>query len=67
MFRRLPVPSPQALEGLIQTISQRIGSCLEREGLLGRDIDNSYLQLEPPDESALLAWRTYRRVMSRAR
>lgn len=47
MFRRLPVPSPQALEGLIQTISQRIGSYLEREGLLVRDIDNSYLQLEP--------------------
>lgn len=53
MFRRLPAPSPQALEGLIQTISQRIGSYLEREGLLVRDIDNSYLQLEPPDESAL--------------
>lgn len=39
VFRRLPAPRPQALEGLLQTISQRAGACLEREGLLVRDIE----------------------------
>lgn len=53
MFRRLLAPRPQALEELIQTISQRVGAYLEREGLLVRDIENSYLQLEAPDESAM--------------
>ena len=53
MFHRLPPPSPRALEALIQSISQRIGAFLEREGLLVRDIENSYLQLESPDDSAL--------------
>lgn len=33
--------------------SQRVGAYLEREGLLVRDIGNSYLQLEAPDESAM--------------
>ena len=53
VFHRLPPPSPRALEALIQSISQRIGAFLEREGLLVRDIENSYLQLESPDDSAL--------------
>jgi len=43
VFRRLPAPRPQALEQLIQTISQRVGAFLEREGLLVRDIENTYL------------------------
>jgi hypothetical protein len=53
MFHRLPPPSPRALEALIQSISQRIGAFLERQGLLVRDIENTYLQLDPPDESAM--------------
>jgi len=53
VFRRLPAPRPQALEGLIHTISQRVGAYLEREGLLVRDIENTYLQLSAPDESAI--------------
>ena len=53
VFRRLPAPRPQALEQLIQTISQRVGAFLEREGLLVRDIENTYLQLDPSDDSAL--------------
>jgi len=53
VFRRVPAPRPQALEALIQTISQRVAAYLEREGLLVRDIENTYLQLEPPDESAM--------------
>jgi len=53
VFRHLPAPRPQALEQLIHTISQRVGAYLEREGLLVRDIENSYLQLEAPEESAI--------------
>ena len=53
MFRRLPAPPPQALELLLQTISQRVGAYLERKGLLVRDIENTYLQLEEPEESAI--------------
>jgi hypothetical protein len=53
VFRRLPAPRPQALEALIHTISQRVGAFLEREALLVRDIENSYLQLDAPDESAM--------------
>lgn len=52
VFRRLPASRPQALEELIHTISQRLSAFLERESLLVRDIDNSYLQLEAPEESA---------------
>ncbi len=53
LFRRLPAPRPQALEALIQTISQRVGAYLEREGLLVRDIENSHLQFDAPDGSAM--------------
>lgn len=38
---------------LIHTISQRAGAYLEREGLLVWDIENSYLQLEAPEDSTL--------------
>lgn len=48
---RLRSSSP-ALEVLIQTISQRVGAFLEREGLLVRDIENTYLQLQAADDSA---------------
>jgi hypothetical protein len=53
VFRRLPAPGPQSLEQLIHTISQRVGAYLEREGLLVRDIENTYLQIEASEESAL--------------
>jgi len=53
VFHRLPAPSPRALEALIQTITQRVGAYLERKGLLVRDIENTYLQLESLDDSAL--------------
>ena len=53
VFRRLPAPTSQALERLVHVISQRVGAYLERQGLLVRDIENSYLELETPDDSAL--------------
>jgi hypothetical protein len=53
VFRRIKAPTPEALDQLVQTISQRIGKYLERVGLLVRDVENSYLQLEALDESAM--------------
>ena len=53
VFRRTKAPTPAALERLIQTISHRIGRYLERAGLLVRDVENSYLQLDAVDESAM--------------
>ena len=46
-------PSLKVLELLVQMISQRVGRYLERQGLLVCDIENSYLQLETPDDSAI--------------
>jgi len=37
----------------LYTISERTGRYLERQGLLVRDLDNSYLALEPADETGL--------------
>jgi len=53
VFRRTKAPAPGALEQLIQTISHRIGRYLERAGLLVRDVEHSYLQLDAVDESAM--------------
>ncbi len=46
-------PSPKVLELLVQMISQRVGRYLERQGWLVRDIENSFLQLEALDDSAI--------------
>ena len=43
-------PTDSELAGLVQMISQRIGRYLEHQGLLVRDIENSYLNLESMDE-----------------
>ena len=43
VFRRIKAPTPEALDQLVQTISQRIGKYLERVGLLVRYVENSYL------------------------
>ena len=53
VFRRTKAPTPEVLDRLIQTISHRIGRYLERAGLLVRDVENSYLQLDAVDESAM--------------
>ena len=37
----------------MQTISQRLGTHREREGLLVRDIENRYLPLEALDDSVM--------------
>ena len=44
-FRRLPPPTVAALEKLVRGISERVGRALERQGLLVRDLENSFLTL----------------------
>ena len=53
VFRSVCPPSPKVLELLVQIISQRVGRYLEHQGLLVRDIENSYLPLEALDDSAI--------------
>jgi hypothetical protein len=42
-FRWVKAPSSTEIDRLTQTLAQRIGRYLERQGLLERDADNSYL------------------------
>jgi ribosomal protein S27E len=52
-FQRVKAPDRAELEQLVYTISERTGRYLERQGLLERDLDNSYLALEPAGETGL--------------
>jgi len=42
-FRWVKAPTSAELAGLTQTLARRIGRFLERQGLLERDAENSYL------------------------
>ena len=53
LFQRVKAPDKAELESLVHTLSERVGRYLERQGLLVRDMDNSYLALEPEDESGV--------------
>jgi hypothetical protein len=53
MFQQVKVPDKAELESLAHTLSERVGSYLEREGLLVHNMGNSYLALEPQDEADL--------------
>jgi hypothetical protein len=46
-FHRSPRPSPTELAKLLHRISQRVTRLLERQGLLVRDPDHAFLDLEP--------------------
>ena len=50
-FRRVPPPTAAALETLVRLISERVGRALERQGLLVRDLEDSFLTLDAPDGS----------------
>ena len=52
-FRRVKAPERAELETLVQSVSERVGRHLERQGLLVRDAENGYLALEPEGEEAL--------------
>ena len=42
-FQRVKAPDKAELESLVHTLSERVGRYLERQELLVRDMDNSYL------------------------
>jgi hypothetical protein len=54
VFRRVSAPTTVQLQAVLTCISQRIGRYLERQGLLVRDPEHDYLQLEALDEE--VAW-----------
>jgi hypothetical protein len=47
VFRRITPPSVAELQGLLERLAERIGHALERQGVLARDADSSYLELDP--------------------
>jgi hypothetical protein len=47
VFRRIAAPSLAELQALVERIAERIGRALERQGLLARDAESSYLELAP--------------------
>ena len=49
VFRRVKAQDRAELQTLVHKISQRVGRCLERQGLLVRDAESDWLNLEPPD------------------
>jgi hypothetical protein len=55
-FRWVSAPTTQELTQLAQTIARRVGRYLERQGLLERDAENSYLATDaiPDDPMAQL-------------
>ena len=53
-FHRIKSPNKSELTVLAHRISQRVASFLEREGLLVRDIESTYLSLDGLDEDPML-------------
>ena len=52
-FHCVNAPTPNELNTLVATISQRIARHLERQGLLTRDDESSYLTLDLQDDDAM--------------
>ena len=52
-FRWVKAPSSEELTLLAHTIAHRVGRYLERQGLLERDAEHSYLALESADEDPM--------------
>jgi hypothetical protein len=50
-FQRVKAPAKSELEELVQLISQRVGHCLERQGLLEQDAENAWLDLDPAEDN----------------
>lgn len=47
VFRRITAPSLAELQALVERLAERIGRSLERQGVLARDAESSYLELNP--------------------
>ena len=52
-FRWVSSPTTQELTQLSQTIARRVGRYLERQGLLERDAENSYLTTDAVSEDPM--------------
>ncbi|MCP4270645.1 MAG: IS91 family transposase [Gammaproteobacteria bacterium] len=52
-FQRTIAPNQKELAKLVHTISHRVARFLERQGVLERDEENSYLQLDGLDEDPM--------------
>lgn len=52
-FVRVKAPSHEELTALVGTIARRVGRKLERQGLLERDIENSYLSAEAVEDDPM--------------
>jgi hypothetical protein len=52
-FHRVTAPTVSELNALVATISQRVARHLERQGLLSRDDESSYLTLDLQDDDAM--------------
>ena len=50
-FQRVKAPVKDELEDLVQSISQRVGRCLERRGLLEQDTQNARMVIFPTTRS----------------
>ena len=53
VFRRVGPPSEAELQVLVERLAERIGRTLERQGVLARDAESSYLALDPEAGSPL--------------
>jgi hypothetical protein len=53
IFQRTNAPTQEALAQLVHTISHRVARYLERQGILERDEESSYLQLDGIDEDPM--------------
>ena len=52
-FVRVKAPSHEELAALVGTIARRVGRKLERQGLLERDMESSYLSAEAVDDDPM--------------
>lgn len=53
VFRRISAPNAKELQTLVERLAERIGRALERAGLLERDCETSYLNLDPAAGGAI--------------
>jgi len=52
-FRRVKAPTGQELTQLAHSIAHRVGRFLERQGLLERDMENSYLASDAVEDDTM--------------
>ena len=53
VFRRIAAPTERELRALLEQIAERIGRALERDGLITRDGENTYLNIDPAEGAPL--------------